>query len=128
MLQAGDRHSAFFARGAELLLGAWPGIAPARRRAGAWTPGGPGAEEEFSAPREERGAPVTGLQELLLAALQARRRRRPDTHESREAPPRTRSPGGCLMRFVLLMVFLFLVMMSGMFVFGNSLLRLFMPY
>ncbi|MDB5845977.1 MAG: hypothetical protein JWP79_3287 [Polaromonas sp.] len=32
------------------------------------------------------------------------------------------------MRFVLLMVFLFLAMMSGMFVFGSSLLRLFMPY
>jgi hypothetical protein len=89
---------------------------------------GPRAEEEFSAPGEERRVPVTGLQQLLLAALQARRRRRPDIDESREAPPRTRSPGGCLMRFVLLMVFLFLAMMSGMFVFGSSLLRLFMPY
>ena len=42
--------------------------------------------------------------------------------------PRTRRPGGCLMRFMLLMVFLFLAMVSGMFLFGGSLLRLFVPF
>ena len=48
--------------------------------------------------------------------------------ERPDALPRTRSPGGCLMRFVLLMVFLFLAMVSGMFLFGSSLMRLFMPF
>jgi len=98
------------------------GAPPGRREAG------PGAEEAFRTPREGRGAPVASLQELLLAALQARRRPRPTIDEPPEALRRTRSPGGCLMRFVLLMVFLFLAMVSGMFVFGGSLLRLFMPF
>ena len=98
------------------------GTPPGRREAG------PGGEEAFTAPLEGRGAPVTSLQELLLAAFQARRRPHPAIDELPKALPRTRSPGGCLMRFVLLMVFLFLAMMSGMFVFGGSLLRLFLPF
>ena len=69
------------------------------------------------------------MQELLLAALHARRRpSHPAMDERPDALPRTRSPGGCLMRFVLLMVFLFLAMVSGMFLFGSSLMRLFMPF
>ena len=98
------------------------GAPPARREAGS------GAGDEFSARGDGRGAPVTSLQELLLAALHARRRPHPDIDVPREALPRTRSPGGCLMRFMLLMVFLFLAMVSGMFLFGGSLLRLFMPF
>lgn len=99
------------------------GAPPGRREAG------PGAEDDFSAPREGRGPPVTSLQELLLATLHARRRPRlPAIDEPRDSLPRTRSPGGCLMCFMLLMVFLFLAMVSGMFLFGGSLLRLFVPF
>ena len=98
-------------------------VAPSRRREAE-----PDAEESLLAPRGGREAPVSSLQELLLAALQARRRPRPARSESREAPPRTTNPGGCLIRFVLLMVFLFLAMVSGMFLFGGSVLRLFLPF
>lgn len=89
---------------------------------------GPRAGETHGAPREERGVPVTSLQEILLAALQARRRSPPTIDATRETLRRTRSPGGCLVRFVLVMVFLFLAMVSSMFVFGGSVLRLFMPF
>ena len=69
------------------------------------------------------------MQELLLAAARARRRR-PETAPGTypEATPIARGPGGCLVRFVLLMVLLFLALFSGVFVFGSSLLRLFLPY
>lgn len=91
----------------------------------------PAEAEEDEAPglRDRPGIRVTSLQELLLAAARARRRRPealPDTYP--EAAPIARGPGGCLVRFVLLMVFLFLAMISGVFVFGSSVLRMFLPY
>lgn len=99
------------------------GAPPSRRETG------PGAGDAFCAPPAERGTPVTSLQELLLAALHARRRpSHPAMDERPDTLPHTRSPGGCLMRFMLLMVFVFLALMSGMFLFGGSLLRLFMPF
>ena len=70
------------------------------------------------------------MQALLLAALQARRRHRPEIFG---APlpgplPRTRGPGGCLVRFAVTMVFFFLALVSGVFLFGGSVMRLFLPF
>jgi len=48
--------------------------------------------------------------------------------ELRAPPAPARRPGGCLVRFVLLMVFLFLAMVSGMAVLGGSVLRMFVPF
>ena len=115
-----------------------PGVSPPPRR-----PAAPRAaprperreeapeEEIFFDPRGARGRPVTSLQDLLRAAVQARARggaRLPPDSGPREDAPRVKSPGGCFVRFVFLMVFLFLAMVGGMMVLGGSVLRLFVPF
>ena len=75
---------------------------------------------------EERIVRLPSWQEMLLAAARARRRP-PAAAPDFEVVPAGRGPGGCFLRFVLLMVFLFFALVSGMFVFGSSLLRMFLP-
>ncbi|MDB5868967.1 MAG: hypothetical protein JWP96_1299 [Polaromonas sp.] len=76
---------------------------------------------------EERIVRLPSWQEMLLAAARGRRRP-PAAAPDFEAAPAGRGPGGCFLRFVLLMVFLFFALVSGMFVFGSSLLRMFVPF
>jgi len=96
-----------------------PGAPPGRP--GAWPPGTEG-------PGMPHGAPITNLRDLLLAAARARRTAGPPPRDLPEESPRPRAPGGCLVRFLFLMVFLFLAMVGGMFVLGGSVLRLFVPF
>ncbi|WP_349282195.1 hypothetical protein [Polaromonas hydrogenivorans] len=80
-----------------------------------------------------REAPEEGIvrvprwQEMLLAAARARRRPLDAARES-EVTRARRGLGGWLVRFVLLMVFLFFAVVSGMFLFGSALLRMFLPF
>jgi len=90
----------------------------------------PPAGDDESDPRETsagRGTRVPSWQEILLAT--ARGRRRPlEAAPEMEVVPAGRGLGGCFMRFVLLMLFLFFALVSGTFVFGNALLRMFLPF
>jgi hypothetical protein len=89
----------------------------------------PPVEDEAIDLRDERVARGAGWDDLLRAA--ARVRRTPsETVFGREAEPPAagRRPGGCLLRFILIVVFLFLALMGGLSVLGGSLLRLFLPY
>jgi len=45
-----------------------------------------------------------------------------------DAAPVVRGLGGCLLRLVLLVVFFFLAIVAGLFVFGGTLLRMFGTY
>lgn len=76
---------------------------------------------------EARAPRPTSLQELILAAARARSRSR-EAGPYPGAAPTGRGLGGCLGRFVLLVVFFFLALVSGLFLFGGSLLRLFFPF
>jgi hypothetical protein len=62
------------------------------------------------------------LQEILREAFRARHMPPPETPYEREIPaPRAGlGIGGCLVRVMLLLFFLFLAMMSGVFLFANS--------
>ena len=82
----------------------------------------PAAEEDL----EPGAAPMAFWQQLLRAAVRARR-------ISRRAAPRRalaigRGVGGCLIRSVLLMMFLFIALVCALFLFGAPLLRQFVPY
>jgi hypothetical protein len=84
----------------------------------------PPADEEDLEPRP--AAPMALWQQLLRAAVRARHIR------SRAAPRRAlaigRGLGGCLIRSVLLMIFLFIALVTALFLFGGPLLRGFFPY
>lgn len=84
-------------------------------------------ERELREAPEERIVRAPSWQEMLLAAARARRRF-PEAAPDFKVAPARRGPGGCFLRFVLLMVFLFFALVSGMFVFGSSLLRMFLPF
>jgi hypothetical protein len=116
----------------------FPGVAPGpmptptgRSTAGESSSGAPERlpppdYEEFS-DRSAYASRGPGLQDLLRAAAAARRRA--DAVPDREAAPRVEpSPGGCLGRFILIMVFLFLVLIAGLSIIGSSLFRLFFSY
>lgn len=60
-------------------------------------------------------------QELLQAAVRARYRV-PSRAAREDTPSIGRSAGGCLMRLVILVVFLFVALASGLFLFGRILL------
>ena len=81
-------------------------------------------------PDELRDAPVRHLPSWTdLLGASARARRLPPTAErDADLVPVARRTGSCLGRLVLLMVFLVLALMSGLFVLGGSLLRMFLPY
>ena len=103
------------------------------------TAGRPVAGEEASG-RPERLPPVeheevrdeyaprgVSWRDLLRHAARAHRVS-PDAVFDREtARPVKPRLGGCLGRFILIMVFLFLALTGGVFVLGGSLLRLFLP-
>jgi hypothetical protein len=78
----------------------------------------PASEKEL----DRGGSPFPSWQKILLAALRARSMR------SIAAPARDRTRigrglGGFLRRLVLVAVLLFLAMASGLFLFGQTLLR-----
>ena len=79
---------------------------------------------------ELREAPVRHLPSWtdLLGASARARRLPPAAERDADLVPVARRTGGCLGRLVLLMVFLVLALMSGLFVLGGSLLRMFLPY
>jgi hypothetical protein len=85
----------------------------------------PPAPDEAFPSRDEHFGRAPSLQELLLEALRARHVPPPEPLREREPSTRGRGPGGCLLRFMLLLFFLFLAMMSGLFVFASSWLQLF---
>jgi hypothetical protein len=68
---------------------------------------------------------VPGWDDLLRAAIRPH-----GTVFERETapPPVARRPGGCLVRLLLLMAFLFFAFIAGLSVLGGSVLRLFFPY
>jgi hypothetical protein len=77
---------------------------------------------------DERDGHVThapGWDDLLRAAT------RPGgtvfEHET-APPPVARRPGGCLVRLLLLMAFIFFAFIGGISMLGGSVLRLFFPY
>ncbi|MDB5883876.1 MAG: hypothetical protein JWR74_47 [Polaromonas sp.] len=79
----------------------------------------------------DREVHVTGWDEMIRAASSARRR--PVEPADLETPfdPGAmpgRRPGGCLTRILLMMVLLFLALASGVFVFGASVLQMFMRF
>ena len=80
--------------------------------------------------RGERVVHVTGWDEMLRAATSARRRPLEPKAESGFEPGALpgRRPGGCLFRILLMIVFLFLALVSGLFVFGASILQMFMRF
>lgn len=89
----------------------------------------PTETEETIDPRKARGeraARVTGWEELRRAAASARRRLPADAEAGFKAPGRR--PGGCLLRFMLIVVFLFFMLASGLFVFGASLVQMFLRH
>ena len=73
--------------------------------------------------RDGRDRRVTSWHELLRAAARTRRMP-PEAVPGFEAAPAGRGLGGCLWRFVLIVVFLFLALVSGLFLFGGSLLQM----
>jgi hypothetical protein len=115
----------------------FPGVAPGplptpagRSTAGESSSGAPERlpppDYEEAADRSAYSSRGPSLQDLLRAAATARR---PDAMSDREAAPRVQpSLGGCLGRFILIMVFLFLALIGGLSLLGSSLLRLFFPY
>jgi hypothetical protein len=89
----------------------------------------PIAEAEFEPaevdPRGDRtGMRVTTWQDLLRAAARARALPR-ETTPGFDPAPRRRGMGGCLMRFVLLMVLMFILITTAPFLFGRALLQMF---
>ena len=91
----------------------------------------PDREAGDERPEELRDAPVRHLPSWTdLLGASARTRRMPPlvAHDTDDLVPVARRTGGCLGRLVLLMVFLVLALMSGMFVLGGSVLRMFLPY
>lgn len=89
----------------------------------------PGEIEETTDARRVRGerdVHVTGWDEMPRASSSARRSPMETKAESGFDPGALsgRRPGGCL----LMIVFLFLVLTSGMFVFGASILQMFMRF
>ena len=69
---------------------------------------------------------MPGWQASLLAAARARRMR-PRARPELETMPIARGLG-CLVRFILIMVVLFFALVSAVFLFGGSLLQIFLPY
>jgi hypothetical protein len=63
--------------------------------------------------------------ELLRAAAARARPIPPRTRPEAEVEPAARGVGGCLLRLVLFMVFVFLALFGGLFVFGASVLQMF---
>jgi hypothetical protein len=117
----------------------WPTPAPAARPATGDSWGGRSGrrppiddDESESVGRYERGERVVrgpSWDDLLRAAARARRSRTAPVVDREATPPfAARRPGGCLWRFVQIMVLLFLALTGGVSVLGGSLLRLFLPY
>jgi hypothetical protein len=75
-------------------------------------------ESVYRGEEPRRDPRMLAWQELLLAAA----RRRP---AAREPVPTGSGLGGCLLRLVLIVVFLFLALAAGLVVFGASLLQMF---
>jgi hypothetical protein len=48
--------------------------------------------------------------------------------EAFDAAPIVRGVGGCLLRLILLVAFLFMALVGGLFLFGGALLQMFRPY
>lgn len=99
----------------------YPRAAPPTASPGAW--GSPERTRPTGDEEHEAGASRMALWQQILRAAAASARSIP----SRAAPAREGSPiglrvGGCLMRMVLLMVFLFLALASAAFLFGRALL------
>jgi hypothetical protein len=65
--------------------------------------------------------------EMLRAASRAGRKSRGVTYTT-EAPPAGAAPGGCLMRFVIFVIFLFIVLWLLLSLVGGSLLQMFGGY
>ena len=87
----------------------------------------PGEYEEIDV-RDEYAPRGTSWHDLLRAAARARRVP-PDAVFDREtAPPVRPRLGGCLGRFILIVILLFLALMGGVSMLGGSLFRLFLPY
>ena len=80
-------------------------------------------ESEYAEPAR-RMTRMPTWQEMLRAAARRRPGRAEPLAES-EAPRTEQSLGGCLLRLVLFGVFLFFALISGLFVFGVSLLQMF---
>ena len=66
--------------------------------------------------------------DLLRHAARARRVPTDAVFDRETASPGRPRLGGCLGRFILILVFLFLALTGGVFVLGGSLLRLFLPF
>jgi hypothetical protein len=84
--------------------------------------GGPPKRDDDVIPDGEHYGRTPSLQELLLEALRARHMPPPEPPYERETPAPRAGPGigGCLVRMMLLLFFLFLAMMSGVFLFATS--------
>ena len=80
--------------------------------------------------RGERDVHVSGWGKMLRAASSARRSPLETKADSGFDPGALpgRRPGGCLLRILLMIVFLFLALASGVFVFGASILQMFMRF
>jgi hypothetical protein len=84
--------------------------------------GGPPKRDDDVIPDGEHYGRTPSLHELLLEALRARHMPPPEPPYERETPAPRAGPGigGCLVRMMLLLFFLFLAMMSGVFLFATS--------
>lgn len=88
----------------------------------------PPAEYEEIDMRDEYAPRGVSLHDLLRAVTRARRVP-PDAVSDRETvPPSKLRLGGCLGRFVLIVVLLFFALTGGLFMLGGSLFRLFFPF
>ena len=103
---------------------------PARSRDADRRERAPPVIDEISPRDEDRPVRAPSWREVFRAAARARSRRTemPPDPDYSDAAPAGRSMSGCLGRFVLLMVFLFLAFVSGVFLFGSSLMRVFLPF
>jgi hypothetical protein len=85
-------------------------------------------------PKESRPSPSLGdvraekMPELLEAIARAGRRPRSETYTSSDAPPTRGAPGGCLIRFVLLVMLLFMFLPLMLSLIGGSLLQMLESY
>jgi hypothetical protein len=84
-----------------------------------------GAEDGSASTGDPRAARML---EILRAASRASRLSRGATYTTPEAPPVGAVLGGCLMRFILLMMFLLILFTLMVSLLGGSLVQMFGPY